>query len=56
MNNKNFRPTPTPIVMAMWEYLGRLTVPTLPTGGVHWGAYTKSGGPATYIGKRARHG
>lgn len=44
-----FKPTPTPIVMAIWEYLGRLHPPLLPTAGINWRAYVKSGGPAKYI-------
>jgi hypothetical protein len=47
-----FQPKPTPVVMAMWEYLGRLTVPMQPTAGINWMAYVRSGGPARYIGKR----
>jgi hypothetical protein len=46
--NRNFKPTPTPIAFAMWEHLGRLELPLLPTAGIK---YVESGGPTTYIGK-----
>jgi hypothetical protein len=52
MTKRDFKPTPTPVVMAMWEYLGRLTVPMQPTAGINWMAYVRSGGPAQYIGRR----
>lgn len=51
----DFKPTPAPITMAMWEDLGRLTSPTRPTAGINWAAYVRSGGPAKHIGKR-HHG
>ena len=45
-----FKPTPTPQVMAMWEYLGKLHPPLLPTAGINWRDYIKSGGIAKHIG------
>lgn len=55
MNNTHlFQPTPAPIILAMWQYLGRLTMPTLPTAGISWRDYIRIGGPATYIGRAGR--
>jgi len=51
---KNFQPKPTAIVMAMWEYMERLSPPLLPTAGIHWGVFVQSGGPAKYIGRTTK--
>jgi hypothetical protein len=46
-----FKPTPAPITFSMREMLGRLHLPLLPSAGLNWREYIKSGGPARYIGK-----